>query len=44
MMPHPDVHEEWESLLTFINRVQNRYKYGDQGINHHHMRLIKAYY
>jgi arylsulfatase len=44
MMPHPDVPEDWESLLTFINRVQNRYKYGDQGINRHHMRLIKAYY
>ncbi len=44
MMPHPDVPEDWESLLTYINRVQNRYKYGDQGINRHHMRLIKAYY
>ncbi len=27
-----------------MNRIQNRYKYGDQGINRHHIRTIKAYY
>jgi arylsulfatase A-like enzyme len=36
----PDV----ESLHTFINRHQNRYKYRDQGIDRNLLRCMKAYY
>jgi arylsulfatase len=44
LMPAPNIPENWESLITYVNRVQNRYKYGDQGVNIHQIRLIKAYY
>ena len=40
-MPLPEPGEE---LLTFVNRVQNRYKYRDQGYDRHIVRAIKAYY
>lgn len=43
-MPLPMVPQDHESLLTHINRTQNRYKYRDQGIDNNLMRLIKAYY
>jgi arylsulfatase A-like enzyme len=44
MMPPPDVPQDSESLHTWINLRQNRYKYRDQGIDHNLMRVIKAYY
>ncbi|WP_321299855.1 sulfatase-like hydrolase/transferase [uncultured Sphaerochaeta sp.] len=44
LMPAPNVPQDWESLITYVNRVQNRYKYADQGLSIHQMRLIKAYY
>jgi choline-sulfatase len=44
MMPLPDVPQDSESLHTWINMLQNRYKYRDQGIDNNLMRNIKAYY
>ncbi len=44
MMPLPLVPEEHEALLTYANRMQNRYKYRDQGSDPHLVRLIVAYY
>ncbi len=44
LMPPPKVPANSESLLTFVNRVQNRYKYRDQGHDTNLVRLIKAYY
>jgi arylsulfatase A-like enzyme len=43
-MPLPAVPQDSESMLTWINRVQNRYKYRDQGIDQNLVRLMKAYY
>ncbi|MBN2451792.1 MAG: sulfatase-like hydrolase/transferase [Lentisphaeria bacterium] len=43
-MPLPHVPPDWESMLTWINRHQNRYKYRDQGIDRNLVRGIKAYY
>lgn len=43
-MPLPFVPEESTGLYTWINRLQNRYKYRDRGIDLNLMRLIKAYY
>jgi arylsulfatase len=36
----PDAHNLW----TFINRVQNRYKYRDAGIDDRMLQVMKAYY
>ena len=44
LMPLPKVPQDTEALHTWINKVQNRYKYRDQGIDANLMRLIKAYY
>ena len=44
LMPLPKVPPDSEALYTWINRVQNRYKYRDQGSDAHLVRLIKAYY
>ncbi|NOZ64203.1 MAG: sulfatase-like hydrolase/transferase, partial [Caldiserica bacterium] len=44
LMPLPHVPPNVESLYTYINRVQNRYKYRDQGIDNNLLRCIKAYY
>ncbi len=33
-----------ETLQTYVNRFQNRYKYRDQGIDRNLVRSIKAYY
>jgi arylsulfatase A-like enzyme len=44
LMPLPKVPENSESLQTWINRYQNRYKYRDQGIDRNLIRNIKAYY
>ncbi|MBI1336073.1 MAG: sulfatase-like hydrolase/transferase [Phycisphaera sp.] len=43
-LPLPHVPHEWESLLTYINRNQNRYKGRDQGIDRNLLRNIKAHY
>lgn len=43
-MPLPVVPPQHEHLLTWINRVQNRGKYRDQGDSLHLLRLMKAYY
>jgi len=44
LMPLPKVPQDAESLLTYINRHQNRYKYRDQGIDQNLLRSMKAYY
>ena len=44
LMPLPKVPPDWGELLTHINRVQNRYKYRDQGIDRNLVRVMKAYY
>jgi choline-sulfatase len=43
-MPLPNVPQDVESLQTYANRVQNRYKGRDQGIDNNLMRNIKAHY
>ncbi|HBE03739.1 MAG: hypothetical protein A2096_17945 [Spirochaetes bacterium GWF1_41_5] len=43
-MPLPRITQDMESLYTSINRIQNRYKYQDHGINLNLLRLQKAYY
>ncbi len=44
LMPLPNVPQDWESLLVHVNRIQNRYKYRDQGIDRNLVRCMKAYY
>lgn len=43
-LPLPHVPEESESLHAYVNRMQNRYKYRDQGIDKHLVRNMKAHY
>ena len=43
-MPLPKVPQDAESLHTYINKVQNRYKGRDQGIDNNLMRNMKAHY
>jgi len=43
-LPLPNLPQDYESLQTFVNKVQNRYKYRDQGRDLNLIRLIKAYY
>ena len=43
-MPLPRVPADAESLHTYINRRQNRYKYRDQGIDQNLLRCMKAHY
>ncbi len=43
-MPHPFVPENSEELLTFWNRVQNRYKYKDAGTDRFLLRTMRAAY
>ena len=43
-MPLPFVPDNWESLLTWVNRFQNRYKYRDRGVDLNLVRAMKAYY
>ncbi|MBC7289672.1 MAG: sulfatase-like hydrolase/transferase, partial [Armatimonadetes bacterium] len=43
-MPLPHMPQGYETLLTFWNRVQNRYKYRDQGFDWVLIRLIRAAY
>jgi len=44
LMPLPNVPQDWETLLTYVNRSQNRYKCRDQGIDRNLVRNIRAYY
>jgi len=44
LMPMPRRAPDQGALLTSINRIQNRYKYRDQGIDLNLLRCIKAYY
>lgn len=44
MMPLPWRPQQHDSLWTLVNRIQNRYKYRDQGIDQNLVRAIKAYY
>jgi arylsulfatase A-like enzyme len=43
-MPLPKRPQDTEDLLTYWNKVQNRYKYKDQGTDDHLVRAIKAAY
>lgn len=43
-MPLPEVPQDAESLLVWVNHFQNRYKYRDQGIDDNLLRNMKAYY
>ncbi|TVQ96341.1 MAG: hypothetical protein EA403_16410 [Spirochaetaceae bacterium] len=43
-VPVPFVPHQYEQLLTYVNRAQNRYKYRDQGTDLNLVRLIRAYY
>jgi arylsulfatase len=43
-MPLPKRPPDGHSLWTFINRVQNRYKFRDAGIDDNLLRVMKAYY
>ena len=44
LMPLPKRPQQFESLQTHINRVQNRYKFRDNGTDFNLLRCIKAYY
>ncbi|NOY81270.1 MAG: sulfatase-like hydrolase/transferase [Kiritimatiellaeota bacterium] len=44
LMPLPNRPPDFETLQTYVNRCQNRYKYRDQGIDRNLLRNIKAYY
>ncbi|HMA99549.1 MAG TPA: sulfatase-like hydrolase/transferase [Spirochaetota bacterium] len=43
-MPLPRLPADYETLLTYVNRAQNRYKGRDAGQDKNLVRLIKAYY
>jgi arylsulfatase A-like enzyme len=43
-MPLPNLPPHYTALQTYINRVQNRYKYRDRGLDFNLIRCIKAYY
>ena len=43
-MPLPNVPDGYESLLTYVNHAQNRYKYRDKGTDPNLARTIVAYY
>jgi len=44
LMPLPKRPDNYESLQTYMNRFQNRYKYRDNGIDNNLLRVMKAYY
>lgn len=44
LMPFPKLVHDAESLQTFVNRLQNRYKYRDQGTDRNLLRNIIAHY
>ncbi len=43
-MPLPKLPPDFENLWTHVNRVQNRYKYRDAGLDYNLLRVMKAYY
>lgn len=43
-MPLPFIPDRSAELHTWINRLQNRYKYRDRGLDLNLLRVIKAYY
>ena len=43
-MPPPFIPAHSRELYTWINRLQNRYKYRDRGLDLNLLRVIKAYY
>lgn len=43
-VPLPLLPPSREHLLTYVNQVQNRYKYRDQGFDLNLVRVIRAYY
>ena len=43
-VPLPHFPCQYEHLLTYVNRAQNRYKYRDQGFDLNLVRLLRAYY
>lgn len=43
-MPLPLVSDNNEKMYTWINRLQNRYKHRDRGIDLNLIRMMKAYY
>ncbi|MCD6303238.1 MAG: sulfatase-like hydrolase/transferase [Anaerolineae bacterium] len=44
LMPLPKMPHQSEAYWTYINRVQNRYKYRDNGIDYNLLRCLKAFY
>ena len=44
LMPLPNKPPGYQTLHTYANRFQNRYKYRDRGIDENLVRTIKAYY
>ena len=44
LMPLPNVPDQSEALHTYVNKMQNRYKYRDQGWDVNLLRCMKAYY
>ena len=44
LMPLPKRPADCESLHIYVNKVQNRYKYRDHGIDDNLLRAMKAYY
>jgi choline-sulfatase len=43
-MPQPHLPDGYESLLTHINRTQNRYKWRDRGTDFNLVQMIRSYY
>ncbi|TVR75546.1 MAG: DUF229 domain-containing protein [Spirochaetaceae bacterium] len=43
-VPLPHLPYQYEQLLTYVNRAQNRYKYRDQGFDLNLVRVMRAYY
>lgn len=43
-MPLPKRPPDMRNLWTYVNRVQNRYKYRDAGIDDNLLRVMRAYY
>ncbi len=43
-VPLPNIPFQYEHMLSYVNRAQNRYKYKDQGVDFNLIRMIRAYY
>jgi len=44
LMPLPKMPQQYEAFWTYMNRVQNRYKYRDNGFDYNMLRCMKAFY